>query len=373
MNAGKSISLSDPTLGKEEKQALCAVVDSGWLTMGEHVAAFEHAFAELHQAEKAVAVNSCTAGLHLCLLGLGIGPGDEVLVPSLTFVATAGAVRYVGAKPVFVDIERDDLPHIALSDAAARCTARTRAVIVMHYGGYVADLPAWRAFADARGLLLIEDAAHAPAVGEVGRLSDAAAFSFFSNKNMTTAEGGMVLARDPSVLERIRLLRSHGMTTNTLERTRGHAYTYDVTALGYNYRLDELRAAMGLMQISRLLQWNGQRRELARLYRAHVREHLPEISIPFTHEWDTAAHLMPILLPAHTNRENVMAHLRSAGIQTSIHYPPVHLFSYYRNQFPDYALPRTEAFSSRELSLPVHPGLSASDVEKVVSALRDAL
>ena len=188
------ISLSTPILGEEEKRALCEVIDSGWLTMGDRVAAFEKAFADLHGVDDAVAVNSCTAALHLSLKALGIGPSDEVLVPSLTFVATANAVLYVGATPVFVDIDAIDIPHISIDDAKSKLTGRTKAVIVMHYGGYLVDLKAWRAFADDNDLLLIEDAAHAPAVGAVGRFSDAASFSFFSNKNMSTAEGGMVLA-----------------------------------------------------------------------------------------------------------------------------------------------------------------------------------
>ena len=173
------ISLSTPILGEEEKRALCEVIDSGWLTMGDRVAAFEKAFAKLHGVDDAVAVNSCTAALHLSLKALGIGPGDEVLVPSLTFVATVNAVLYVGATPVFVDIEAIDIPHISIDDAKAKLTSKTKAVIVMHYGGYLVDLKAWRAFADDNGLLLIEDAAHAPAVGAVGRFSDAATFSFF--------------------------------------------------------------------------------------------------------------------------------------------------------------------------------------------------
>ena len=205
MSDKRPIALASPVLGEDEKRALSRTIDSGWLTMGDNVAAFERAFAELHGAEHAAAVSSCTAGLHLCLIALDIGPGDEVLVPSLTFVATVNAVLYVGATPVFVDIESGVLPHLSFSDARAKCTERTKAAIIMHYGGYLMDLPEWCAFCDAHELKLIEDAAHAPGVGGVGRYCDASVFSFFSNKNMSTAEGGMVLARDPSVLERVRL------------------------------------------------------------------------------------------------------------------------------------------------------------------------
>ena len=367
------ISLADPVIGQEEKEALCAVIDSQWLTMGERVASFENAFAHLHGMESAAAVNSCTAGLHLCLKALNIGPGDEVLVPSLTFVATVNSVLYVGATPIFIDIEKADLPHIALVDAEDKCTPRTRAVIVMHYGGYLMDLPSWRSFADHKQLNLIEDAAHAPAVGDVGRWSDASVFSFFTNKNMTTAEGGMVLARNPKLLEDIRLLRSHAMTTLTLDRYRGHAYSYDVTMLGYNYRLDELRGAMGLVQLKHVLDWNKLRRELTNFYRQQLALHLPQVVVPFQPEHHTAAHLMPVLLPPTVERRRVMEKLREDGVQTSIHYPPVHHFTYYRESFPDRNLPNTEEFAARELTLPLHPLVRKADIEHTVAALAKAI
>jgi len=367
------ISLADPVLGEAEKEALARVIDEGWLTMGDRVKSLEDAFARLHGVEGAVAVSSCTAGLHLCLAALDIGPGDEVLLPSLTFVATANTVLYAGARPVFVDIQRMDLPHLSMEDARAKLTSRTRGVIVMHYGGYPVDLPGWRAFADAHGLKLVEDAAHAPGVGEVGRWGDAAAFSFFANKNMTTAEGGMVLARDPVVLQDIRFMRAHGMTTGTLDRHRGHAHSYDVTMLGYNYRMDELRAALGLEQIRRLGQWNARRRKLAGYYRRVLGQALPVVIVPFQDGQETAAHLMAVLLPADAARERVMDQLREAGIQSSIHYPPVHQFSYYRDRFGPVCLPLTEGFSKRELTLPLHPSLTEAQVERVVGTLQRAL
>jgi len=367
------ISLSDPVIGKKEKKALCAVIDSQWITMGERVAAFERAFAHLHGMDDAVAVSSCTAGLHLCLAALNIGPGDEVLVPSLTFVATVNAVLYVGATPVFVDIEKEDIPHISLSDAQTKCTPRTKAVIVMHYGGYLVDLPKWRAFADTNQIFFLEDAAHAPGVNDVGRWSNAAVFSFFTNKNMTTAEGGMVLAREMALLKDIRRLRSHGMTTLTLDRYRGHAYSYDVTALGYNYRMDELRAAIGLVQLPQLQKWNKKRSELAHSYRRVISINIPEVIIPFAQDHETAAHLMPIVLPVDTNRQEVMQQLNEASIQTSIHYPPIHHFSYYRERFPGVVLPQTEKFCARELTLPLHPSLTEKHVEQTVEPLRQAI
>ncbi len=367
------LSLADPVLGELEKKALIEVIDSGWLTMGERVRAFESAFAAMHGVDDAVAVSSCTAGLHLALTALGIGPGDEVLVPSMTFVATVNAVLYTGATPVFVDIESLTTPHISLEQASLLCSERTKSVIVMHYGGYPVDMSAWKQFSDERGLLLIEDAAHAPGAPGVGLLSDASAYSFFSNKNMTTGEGGMVIVRNKAVHERIRAMRTHGMTTTTLDRHKGHAYSYDVTMLGFNYRMDEARAAMGLVQLERLSIWNQRRIELSARYRKLLGQACPKACVPFSANQDNVGHLMPIVLPEKTDRQRVMDVLREAGIQSSIHYPPVHWFSYYQSRFPDSRLPMTEQFSERELSVPLHPSMQDADVDRVVEVFSSAL
>jgi dTDP-4-amino-4,6-dideoxygalactose transaminase len=302
-----------------------------------------------------------------------VGPGDEVLVPSLTFVATVNAILYLGADPVFIDIESIRCPHLSLMDAKKKITEKTRAVIVMHYGGYLVDLSAWRSFADENNLFLIEDAAHAPAVGKVGHISDAACFSFFSNKNMTTAEGGMVVAKRKDTLDCIRKMRTHGMTTVTLDRHRGHAFSYDVTMLGYNYRMDELRAAMGIVQLTYLKQWNKRRRELTEFYRKKLAESLPQIIIPFDKEHKTAAHLLPILLPASVNREQIMTKLNQAGIQSSIHYQPVHKFSYYLQRFPGVNLPKTEQYADRVLTLPLHPALNENHIQRIVDTLHKVM
>jgi dTDP-4-amino-4,6-dideoxygalactose transaminase len=369
----KVYSISDPIFGQEEKKALCEVIERGWVTMGEKVTSFEKAFAIMHNAKNAVAVSSCTAGLHLSLNALNLGPGDEVLVPSLTFVATVNAVLYVGATPVFVDIQSETIPHMSFSDAEAKCSKKTKAIIIMHYAGYLVDLANWYSFAKNNGLILIEDAAHAPGIEDIGRLSDAAVFSFFGNKNMTTAEGGMILARETSILEHIRRLRSQGMTTSTLDRYRGHAYCYDVTCLGFNYRMDELRAAIGLVQLDRLPQWNAKRRFITKSYRQALSSYASKILLPFNHRDPTTAHLMPVLLPKYINRKKIMQKLLDAGIQTSIHYLPVHKFSFYRKMFPDVKLLQTENFCARELTLPLHPSMVASDVEIIAKTLGEAI
>ena len=365
--------VSEPVLGDDEKAALAAVIESGWVTMGDRVGEFEQTFARLHQADDAIAVGSCTAALHLILHALGIGSGDEVLVPSLTFVATANSVVYVGARPVFGDIESAEVPLMSLDEAEAKCTSRTKAVILVHFAGYLVDRDAWQSFARRKGLLLIEDAAHAPGLPEVGTYGEAAAFSFYGNKNMTTAEGGAVIARDRGLRELIRQSRAHGMTSGTRQRLSSRSAEYDVTMLGFNYRMDELRAALGLVQLKKLPAWNESRRQLATVYRALVAEHCPSVKIPFELRWPSAHHLMPIVLPPATNRQRVVDHLRKHDIQTTIHYPPVHRLTYYRDLDPDVSLPRTEDMAHRELTLPLHPRMTASDVERVVQALSAAL
>jgi dTDP-4-amino-4,6-dideoxygalactose transaminase len=365
--------VSAPIVGSREKTALSDVVDSGWLTMGARVNAFEEAFARMHEAEDCVAVSSCTAALHLSLLALGIGPGDEVLVPSMTFVATVNAVLYVGATPVFVDIDSFDVPLMSLAEAEARRTSRTKAVILVHYAGYLADREAWRAFAERRGLLLIEDAAHAPGVPDVGKFGDAAAFSFYGNKNMTTAEGGAVIARDRAVRDAVRQARNHGMTSNAHQRLNSRSPEYDVTSFGFNYRMDELRAAIGLVQLQNLREWNEIRRRAAAHYRPQLAQRCSDVLVPFSQPRISSHHIMPILLPNGVSRRRVIDRLLSQDIQTTIHYPPVHKLSFYKERFPDVHLPKTESFARRELTLPLHAEVSTTAVEAVVDALESSL
>ena len=365
--------VSEPTLGWEEKAALAEVIDSGWITMGDRVNAFERAFAKAHGADDAVSVSSCTAGLHLILHALGIGPGDEVLVPALTFVATANCVLYVGAKPVFVDIASTDTPLMCLEDAAAKCTSRTKAIILVHFAGYLIDPEPWRALAAERGLLIVEDAAHATVLPGVGTLGVAAAFSFYGNKNMTTAEGGAILAGDEKLLDGIRRARGHGLTSGTFQRRAGKNPIYDVTMLGFNYRLDELRAAIGLVQLGHVERWNAKRKDLAQLYRRSLEAQCPQVTVPFDAGRASVHHIMPVLLPRSAERQNIIDRLREAGIQTTIHYPPAHRLSFYRDLYPNVSLPKTEDFAARELTLPLHPRMEAADVETVTRCLAEAL
>lgn len=371
------IPLADIDLGPEEEAAVLDVLRRRWLTMGGVTAAFEEEFAALTSAAHVLAVTNCTAALHLAGLALGWGPGDEVIVPSLTFVATANAVRYTGATPVFADILGEHDLSLSPDDVAARITPRTRAIIVVHYGGHAADMPALLALAGRHGLDVVEDVAHAPGATLDGRAlgtwGDIGCFSFFSNKNMTTGEGGMVTTDDDTLAERLRLLRSHGMTTLTWDRHRGHAFSYDVVAPGYNYRIDEMRAAIGRVQLGKLPGNNARRRALDAHYRALLPVALPGVGLPYRATRGVpGCHLRPILLPRGADRARFMAGMKAAGIQTSIHYPPVHRFSYYRRDDGP-SLPITEAVAAREVTLPLYPAMSAGDVETVVAAAADAL
>jgi dTDP-4-amino-4,6-dideoxygalactose transaminase len=294
-------------------------------------------------------------------------------VPSLTFVATANSVLYVGARPVFVDIESPEIPLMSLDEAEANCTARTKAVILVHFGGYLADRGAWQSFVRRKGLLLIEDAAHAPGLPAAGTFGEAAAFSFYGNKNMTTAEGGAIIARDASLRETIRCARSHGMTSGTRQRLDSRSPDYDVTILGFNYRMDELRAAVGLAQLKRLMGWNDIRRRLSLHYRQLIAENCPSVIVPFSNPWPSAHHLMPVVLPSAIGRQAVIDGLRKDGIQTTVHYPPVHRLTFYNDICPDCVLPRTEEFARRELTLPLHPRMTPATVELVVNSLAAAL
>jgi dTDP-4-amino-4,6-dideoxygalactose transaminase len=371
------VTLADLDLDYEEDDTVLSVLHSRWLTSGEVTVRFEEAFAKFVGARFAVAVSNATVGLHMASLLAGLEPGDDVIVPSLTFVATVAAILYVGAKPVFADITSEDDLTLSVESIAERITDRTRAIIPMHYGGYGCDMAAIMRLAQKYDLTVIEDAAHAPGSllegRKLGTLGSMGVFSFFSNKNMATGEGGMLVTDDEKLSKRARTLISHGMTSMTWDRHQGHAWSYDVVDLGYNYRMDEIRSAIGLVQLSKLERNNQKRRFLTDLYHRQLGELVPDIGLPFQeHRGLSAAHLLPILLPVGKDRVKFMEKMKEQGIQTSIHYPPVHLFSYYQKHLTPEPLPVTEKVAAREVTLPLHPLLNEDDVNCVVSAVRIA-
>ena len=366
------VPLADLDYGEEEEKAVLDVLRSRWLTMGAVTRSFEEVFAQQSGVKHAIAVSNATAALHLACLALGIGPGDEVIVPSLTFVATANAVLYTGAEVRFADIAGLNDLTISPEAIASQISSRTKAIIVMHYGGYPCRLPEIMEIAGKRHLAVIEDAAHAPggALGgrALGTWGDVGCFSFFSNKNLSTGEGGMIVTNRDDIAAHVRLLRSHGMTSLTWDRHRGHAYSYDVVDLGYNYRLDEMRSALGLVQLEKLAANNARRRRITQAYREAFNE--SRLGIPFTEgEGEPAYHIFPVLLPDGTDRSGFIDGMRRQGIQTSIHYPPVHQFEYYRTRYPGLSIPVTEQVGVREVTLPLYPGMDHLAVETVVSAV----
>ncbi len=372
------IPLSDIDFDEEEFAAVDRVLRSKWLTMGAVTQELEQAFSAYVGAKHAIAVTNATAALHMACVACGLGPGDEAIVPSLTFVATANAVRYTGAKPVFADIGGENDLNVSCESIAKAITEKTRAILVVHYGGYACEMPAILALAREHGLKVIEDAAHAVGSQLDGRMlgtwADIGCFSFFSNKNMTTGEGGMLVTDDDALAQRLGLLRSHGMTSLTWDRHKGHASSYDVVDLGYNYRIDEIRSALGLCQLRKLPANNERRRWLTQIYRDALEELAPQVVIPFKdHAGVSAAHLLPALLPRGTNRLAFMETLKSQGIQTSIHYPPVHSFTAYDGKGIAYRLPLTDEMAEREITLPLYPAMTDEHVLVVAHAVAHAL
>ena len=369
------VPLADVVISESDIDSVASVYRSGWLTQGPRVRSFEEAVEAYVGAPHAIAVASCTAALHLMAAASGVGPGDEVIMPALTFVATANAVAYTGATPVFADIVSPAEPWLDPDDVASRISPRTRAIMSMAYGGHPGQSRALRALAGEHGLLFLEDAAHALgtrlAEGHVGTLGVAGAYSFFSNKNLPLGEGGMVVCADEALAARLRLLRSHGMTTLSWDRHRGHASGYDVVALGFNYRIDEARCALGLRRLERLDADNARRARIDARYRTLLAD-VPGVGTTLRSESaeTLAHHLFTVVLDVRLDRDAVRAELATAGIQTSIHYPPAHRFEIYAPSAP--VLPVTDEYSGRTVTLPLFPHMTEDQTDLVVAELREA-
>ena len=428
--------LFDLDLGEKEKESVKAVLDSNWLTMGQVTRDFESAFADYVGVKHALAVSSGTAAMHLAHMALGLGHGGEVIGPSLTFVATGNAILYTGATAVFADIGSLDDLTISPDDVESKITERTKGVVVVHYAGFPCHMDKIMEIARDHNLFVVEDAAHAvggeyvssrlkaesskqesdgsrlpseivptgrefhgaskaknskfnngerSAVNgerstvnghtyKLGTIGDIGCFSFFGNKNMTTAEGGMVVTNRHDLAERMRIARSHGMTTLTWDRYKGHDFSYDVVGPGYNYRIDELRSSLGMVQLKKLERNNRRRGSLFALYREML-EGIEEITVPFAHVSGTSSyHIFPVLLSDNIDRNGFMEYLRGRGVQTSIHYPPIHLFSYYKKLMPrENCLSLTEHVGRREVTLPLFPSMEEQQVRYVVNSIKDFL
>jgi perosamine synthetase len=362
----------------EDVSAVVEVLRSDWLTTGPTVDRFEAAVAEFTGAAHAVAIANGTAALHASIYAAGIGPGDEVIVPAMTFAASANCAVYQGARPVFADVERDTLLVDAAS-VAALVTPRTKAVVAVDYAGQPCDYDALRAVAGRHGLLLIDDASHAIG-GEdkgraVGTLADLNTFSFHPVKHITTGEGGAVTTGDAELARRLRLFRNHGITTDHRQREQQGSWFYEMVDLGYNYRLNDLQCALGVSQLRRLRAWVARRREIARRYDEAFAELKTVEPLGVRPDALHAYHIYVVRLNLErlkVGRAEVFRRLRAQGIGVNVHYIPVHLHPFYRERFgtgPGLC-PVAEAAYERIVTLPLFPAMRDDDVEAVVEAVR---
>jgi dTDP-4-amino-4,6-dideoxygalactose transaminase len=373
-----------PEIDDDEINAVSECLRSGWITTGPVTRRFEQEFARyLGTDAEAISVNSATAGLHLALEALGIGPGDEVIVPTLTFTATAEVVRYLGADPVLADVDPVTL-NLSVKTLEAALTPRTRAVMPVHYGGLACDMDPIIEFARNHRLYVVEDAAHAFPTRYKGNLigtlaSDAAVFSFYANKTMTTGEGGMVVTRNPRLAARVKTMRIHGINRDVFDRfvSRTPAWFYQVVAPGFKYNLTDIAAAIGLQQLRKIDRFLERRRQLARRYTealARMPLQLPaDAGDGGAHAW----HLYVIRLTeaAPLERNDLINELSDRGIGTSVHYIPLHRHPYWRERYrlePE-RFPVADAAWRCMLSLPLYTRMSDADQERVIDALRELL
>lgn len=371
------IPLFDLNYGDEEIQALSDTIRDNWISIGPRCEKFESDFSKAISSQFALTVDNCSNALFMALMALGIGPGDEVLVPSLTFVATVNAVRYVGATPVFCDITSHSNLCISADAVRENVTSRTKAIIVMHYAGFPCAMDAIMAVANKHGLRVVEDACHGPLSEYKGRklgtIGDIGCFSFFSNKNISTGEGGMLTCSDEAIYRRLKLLRSHGMTTTSYQRAGGHSTKYDVVSLGYNFRMDDLRASLGVVQLHKLPRDLEKRAEVRKWYENGLCD-IDEVLVPFAGHTEFVSNYILVValrMGGCEHRDAVRDHLHAVGIQTSVHYPAVHRFSIYREMRA--RLPLTEHASDHLITLPMYSKLTQESVGEVVCALKEAV
>lgn len=367
------IPLFDLNFDEAEEQAVLDTLRSKWISTGPKTTEFENKFAVMLSSKYAVALSNCTVALHLALKVLGIRDNDEVICPSLTFVATVNSIMYVNAIPVFADIKSYYDPTIDPEDIKRKITTKTKAILVMHYGGFACDMEAIQKIALNHNLKIIEDACHGPLSEykgkKLGTIGDIGCFSFFSNKNISTGEGGMLVTNNTEQAEKVRLLRSHGMTSLSYERAKGHSTSYDVIELGYNYRMDDIRASIGIVQLEKL-KYDLEKRAQVRKWYIEQLSDLDNVIIPFKDYYDLSSnYIFPIVLQNSISekRDFVRNKLAEAGIQTSVHYPAVHRFLIYKEYYK--TLPKTDYVTDNMITLPMYCNLRLDEINYIAKSL----
>lgn len=381
MGSLEFIPFSPPSIGEEEVAEVVDTLRSTWVTTGPKTRRFEEAFADYFQTPGALALNSCTAGLHTALVALGIGTGDEVITTPMTFAASVNVIEQVGACPVLVDVEPDTL-NIDPAAVAAAITPRTRALLPVHYAGHPVDLDALRTIAHAHHLAIVEDAAHAVAAryhGQwIGASENPVAFSFYATKNLTTAEGGM-LTGAPEFLEKARVISLHGMSRDAWKRyDKGGSWFYEITTPGFKYNMTDIQAAIGLVQLRKLAAFQQRRRAIARRY-TQAFLGVDALQVPVERpEVEHAWHLYPLRLyleELHLTRNAFIEELAARNIGASVHFIPIHLHPYYRDKYGYRPQDFPVAYENyqRLISLPIHPRLTDGEVERIVDAVLDVV
>ena len=361
----------------KEAQAAADTINSGWISTGPKCEELEKMFVDMFHVNYAVSMSNCTDALHLCCLVSGVGPGDEVICPSLTFAASANCIRYAGATPVFCDIVGPEHINIDPKEIEKKITDKTKAILVVHMAGFPCKMDEIMAIAQKHNLKVIEDACHGPLSEykgkKLGTIGDCAAFSFFSNKNISTGEGGMFISNNKEMADKARLLRSHGMTTMSYQRAGGHATAYDIVELGYNFRLDDIHAAIAIEQLKKLPGDLEQRIVVRKRY-IELLSKVDNVVVPFADNTEfTSNYIMPIVITKGTveDRDAIRNKIHEAGVQTSVHYPAIHRFSIYKEYGA--VLPQTEYVTDHEITLPMYAALTMEDVEYIVKVVDTAV
>ena len=371
------IPLFELNFDEAEENAVLETIRSKRISTGPKTTEFENKFSSMLNVKHSVALSNCTVALHLAMNLLDIKDGDEVICPSLTFVATANSIRYVNAIPVFADVKSYDDLTLDPEDIERKITAKTKAITVMHYGGFACDMDSIMAIAKKYDLKVIEDACHGPLSEHKGRklgtIGDIGCFSFFSNKNISTGEGGMLVTNNAEFYKRANLLRSHGMTSLSYERSKGHSTSYDVIDLGFNYRMDDIRSSIGIVQLDKIETDLKNRAEVRKFYIKELSE-ISEIIIPFQDYSEFSSnYIFPVILKNSTDekRDLIRNKLAEAGIQTSVHYPAVHKFSIYKDFYRE--MPVTDYITDNLITLPMYANLKKDEVGYICEKLKNSL